>query len=309
VVLHTLDRGQHWSLLARLPATLGRGAGNVSEIRFANPQDGWAFDPALWATHDGGLHWHQVAIPGPVAALEAANGSAWAVLQPCALSSAPQCSTPATLVRTQVASDNWQPVPGLSIPSREATLALQRQAVYVLAPGSPAMFLLAADGTHFSRLADPCQAGFQPSGLAASTPRDIAVVCAGNGAAGSLQKHVLVSSDGGRTYRSLPDAPLPGTVQAIAAASPTTLAIATASGASWIYRTAGQDTTWTTPLSFDDGGIGWNDLGFTDAEHGVVVHAPAARALGFGENPPPALGAVYLTDDGGATWHATPLNP
>src|SRR2546421_6894783 len=182
VVLHTLDRGQHWSLLARLPATLGRGAGNVSEIRFANPQDGWAFDPALWATHDGGLHWHQVAIPGPVAALEAANGSAWAVLQPCALSSAPQCSTPATLVRTQVASDNWQPVPGLSIPSREATLALQRQAVYVLAPGSPAMFLLAADGTHFSRLADPCQAGFQPSGLAASTPRDIAVVCAGNGA-------------------------------------------------------------------------------------------------------------------------------
>ena len=52
----------------------------------------------------------------------------------------------------------------------------------------------------------------------------------------------------------------------------------------------------------DGGGQGWNDLGFTSARDGVVIHGHPA----YGD----MLGQLLLTDNGGLTWHAvTSCNP
>jgi hypothetical protein len=84
------------------------------------------------------------------------------------------------------------------------------------------------------------------------------------------------------------------------------LAIATSSGASWIYRRTDGGVTWTAAVSYDDGGLGWGDFGFTDATHGLVIHGPradlqlngaAASALG------PHAATLFLTGDAGATWY------
>jgi hypothetical protein len=59
--------------------------GGARQVRFADANDGWVFDPDLWATHDGGAHWEHPALPGVAAtvevqALEAAAGMVYAVV-------------------------------------------------------------------------------------------------------------------------------------------------------------------------------------------------------------------------------------
>jgi len=111
--------------------------------------------------------------------------------------------------------------------------------------------------------------------------------------------------DAGHTFRSVAEPPFSGDVGDIAAATPSTLAITAASGASYVYRTGGADATWTTPLEMGDGGVVWNDLGFTDSSHGLSVYGPAARWLMYA-SPPNGLGRLFLTDDGGVGWY--PVN-
>src|ERR1700676_22227 len=61
-LLRTLDSGRTWSTV-QAPPTLYSPASSpdqgVSEVRFADARDGWAFEPQLWSTHDGGVHWRQ----------------------------------------------------------------------------------------------------------------------------------------------------------------------------------------------------------------------------------------------------------
>jgi hypothetical protein len=49
-----------------------------------------------------------------------------------------------------------------------------------------------------------------------------------------------------------------------------------------------------------DGGVGFNDLGFTTTSDGVVVYAPATTDGNNDRRP----GRLLLTSNGGATWHA-----
>ena len=77
----TLNAGRTWTAVAAPPTLFspadseGRG---VSQIRFADPLDGWAFGPDLWSTHDGGAHWTKSGF-SLVWALEAAEGRVDAV--------------------------------------------------------------------------------------------------------------------------------------------------------------------------------------------------------------------------------------
>jgi hypothetical protein len=48
-------------------------------------------------------------------------------------------------------------------------------------------------------------------------------------------------------------------------------------------------------VTYPDGGQGWNDLGFTSARDGVVIHGHPD----YGDR----LGQLLLTDNGGLTWH------
>lgn len=293
VVLHTTSRGQHWSQVGTVPAPPGNTG--VSQIRFADPRNGWAFDPQLYATHDGGATWRPVPLPGGVNALETAGGIAWAVAQaPCGAS--PACTTPGSLYRVSAGSDTWEPVSGVSLPPVAGTteIALHGASVYVF---SPPTLLYSPTSRTFRALPDPCPSAFERSGFAASSATNVAVLCVGDPGMGSSTKQVFTSADSGQTYHRIADAPRGGQPTGMAAGSARTIAISAASGASEIYATSGADSTWSTPLQFGDGGQGWSDLGFTDATHGVVIHAPL----------PQSQGTVYLTDDGGVTWYPVAL--
>lgn len=292
VVLHTASRGRHWSQVGTVPASAD--STGVTQIRFADASNGWAFDSQLLATHDGGSTWHAVSLPGSVTALEAAGGTAWAVVQaPCAGSSG--CTTPGALYRAPVGTDAWQIVAGVSLPAAAGSsgIALHGQSVYVFS--SPT--LLYSSGGAFSALPDPCPGAFTPSGFAASDATNVAVLCEGDAGAGSSTKQVFTSADAGHTYHQIADAPRGGQPTGMASGSAGTIALSAISGASWIYLTSGADRTWSVPLQFGDGGQGWSDLGFTNATHGVVIHGPL----------PKGLGTVYLTDDGGAAWYPVAL--
>jgi len=45
-------------------AELSDDQGGVRQVRFADADNGWAFGPDLWATHDGGAHWGRTRLPG-----------------------------------------------------------------------------------------------------------------------------------------------------------------------------------------------------------------------------------------------------
>lgn len=296
LVLHTTDRGKHWSVVG--PIT--EGSAGAREIRFADAANGWAFDPGLYATHDGGAHWAAVPMQGNVLALEISGGTAWAVVSACAAQSG-ACASPTQLLRTPVGADQWAPVLAPLPPSTsQAQLVVHGSAVFVLADANPP-FLLASTGGALAARNNPCPTDLTPSALAGSSAVNVDVLCSGNGAAGSSSKQVMASSDAGQTFHALAAAPLQGQPLALAAGSPTTIALAAASGASEIYRTTAADTSWATVLTFPDGGAGWQDLGFTDATHAVVIHETGPAT---GGSP---TGAVYLSDDAGATWHTTPL--
>src|SRR5258708_2454194 len=88
----------------------------AGSIRFADSSDGWVFDPALYATHDGGRHWTAISMPGQVTDLEPGLGEVFAIVTPpsppCARTGTCTSSTPAPrLWRAQPSSDRWSADP------------------------------------------------------------------------------------------------------------------------------------------------------------------------------------------------------
>ena len=77
-------------------------------------------------------------------------------------------------------------------------------------------------------------------------------------------------------------------------------AVSAASGASELYRSTDGGATWTTAVTFADGGIGFNDLGFTTSTQGVVIHGQPGPPTGYASQ-------LLMTYDGGATWQAVPI--
>ncbi len=112
-VARTDDAGDSW---AGVPAPLtgaADGATGVSQIRFLNLDDGWAFGPELWATHDGGQTWAQVDTHGQrVTDLETVGDRVFAVFATCTGGGAAFASgcTSFTLYSSPSWTDDWTPV-------------------------------------------------------------------------------------------------------------------------------------------------------------------------------------------------------
>ena len=67
-----------------------------------------------------------------------------------------------------------------------------------------------------------------------------------------------------------------------------------------LYRSTDGGATWTTAETYGDGGIGFNDLGFTTATQGVVIHGLPGPPADFASQ-------LLMTTDGGATWAVMPI--
>jgi photosystem II stability/assembly factor-like uncharacterized protein len=308
-VIGTDDGGTTWGTLGTLAAPLTHEeASGATEIRFADDLHGWAFEPALYATSDGGATWQHQAPPGGGHMVLALSGDAdgvYAIVSTCRLNRL--CQTPATLWRTTPGQGSWTQV-SLTLPVISgfdtAVLAVRGPVAYLVVPSAailaqpgPDLLDVTTDGQTWSTRPDPCMPANDEflTGVAPISDTKVALLCQGDIGFGKAAKHVLRSNDNGQTTRSAGTLPLYGIVSQLSATRDGTLVVSSYSIGSWIYRNAGGQT-WTTSEDLGDGGMGWNDISFTTNQVGFVIHGPVSCCGGFGP------GELWETQDGGVTW-------
>jgi hypothetical protein len=312
IVLRRTDSGgAAWRTVHAPPAHGPNGPTGVSQIRFLTRSDGWAFGPQLWATHNAGRTWAQIATGGlRVTALEARGRRVFAVWARCAGTGASFAShcTGFTVYSSPAGSDAWTPAlttRATGPAGGAASLLLTGTTAYLLPPAGS---LLAgpltgaslqpiqratgtADGRPASCPAGPAQPDGQPSGaLLASEPSGLDLLCTGPAAAGRQRKTVYASADGGRTWRRTGQAPEAGTASFLSGSPSGALLLATSRG---IEVSADGGASWSAAGgAMPPGGFAY--VGMTTAAQGVAVPADPARH------------AIWFTYDGGSTWQPSP---
>ena len=301
----TGDAGKTW---AGSPAPVtgpADGATGVSQVRFLDRFDGWAYGPQLFATHDGGRTWSQVVTNGlRVTDLETVGDRAFALFAACTGTGAAFAAgcTSYTLYSSPASSDDWTPV-------GSATSGLTGSAASLVLTGTRG-YLLAPDGMLYSGPVDgsapwpqvkaiPCPVGTplangQPTGalLAAASAGNLVLVCASSSVPGAQQaKHVFTSADGGLAWQNAVAAPDLGLATSVAATPGGTIVLATTRGIDVqpAGSTAWQAATLNGPAPA--GGFGY--AGMTTDAQGVALPAD------------PAAGTVWFTFDSGKTWTPT----
>lgn len=294
-LLRTRDGGVTWQGVPAPKVALSSSGtfgttGGVSEVRFADAEDGWIFGPDLWATHDGGVTWKPVTdLGGTVRSLEAADREVYAEVT---------SASGTHLLASPTGGDTW----GLLGPEDldgTTLLALRGTTGYAFSPDDA---VLAFTARGLQQRGVPCGDGqdTSPSGLSAGTGTTVAALCGSDPAAGSATKTLMVSNDGGRTWTEAGTTPLPGQPAGVAAISPGTYVVAAVGGSSLLYRSTDGGHAWTTVLS-SGGGPSLTDLGFTTTTRGTVILG-ASSALARGAEVPSQL---LVTSNAGSSW--TPI--
>ena len=306
----TADTGAaSWRTVGAPPAHGPSGPSGVTQVRFLNLSDGWAFGPDLWATHDGGQSWTRIDTGGlRVTALEARGGRVFAVWARCTGKGpafASHC-THFSVYSSSADADAWARTPftssrlGLPHVPSAASLVLTGTSVYLLLPGGH-LFAGPLTGASLqlvvtaSPAAAPCQPGpAQPSGqpsgaLLAAGGTDLVLMCTGPPAGGGQRKTICTSRDGGQNWHRTGTAPSPGTASSLAESPSGTLVLATSAG---IDVSADGGATWTAARGARPAG-GFAYAGMTTATQGVAIPADPSRR------------AVWFTHDGGSTWTAS----
>jgi photosystem II stability/assembly factor-like uncharacterized protein len=317
-VLTTTDGGSTWSEIGWIPlgsndcpgGCNGNGSG-VTHIRFANAMDGYAYDPDLFVTTDGGQFWSKISGP-MVAALEPDGSSVMRVAYtqtgcpgPCDL----------TIETAPAGSESWVTV---HAPFQGDSVQLIRQgnAAYVATFQNPAggagnaqaTLLLSTDnGETWTSRPDPCSytasVEYDTEAITAAPGGVIVALCQQRG--GGMHDYVALSANGGTTF--LPQPAMPGTAifGSIAAASASDLVVA--------GGTNGQQPPRTVLYDSRDGGRTWE----------MVASQAATSTAAIGFVPPTYLGfesasvgrwasgtdLLFQTSDGGLTWPSTFVEP
>jgi hypothetical protein len=325
-IARTDDGGSTWYGV-RAPVTgAPDGSAGVSQIRFLDRNDGWAFGPQLYATHDGGQTWTAVSTGGlRVTALEARGNQVFAIWAQCAGTGADFAAgcTSFSVYSAAAGSDTWAPVPGATAAAAtssasststaaaspsgtasSASLLLTGSRGYLLTPSGDLIsgpvsgqggwqpLSTAPAGTACSPGA--AQPGGQPTGemISATGPSGLVLLCAGQASGGSQRKTVYTSADGGATWRQAGTAPAAGRATSVAGTPSGVLVVATSLG---IDVSADGGATWAGAHgSLPPGGFAF--AGMTTSAQGVAVPAD------------PAQDAVWFTVDGGQTWQASPIH-
>lgn len=268
-------------------STSGAQPGHVRDVRFADPQDGWVFGGALYATHDAAAHWTEVALPGQVTELETDGSTAYALIASCG---ADGSCRGYRLYQSPVGTDRWRPVPGVSAASATGgSLAISgRHGVLALVGAVWAR----RGGSWVPAAAVPCRGGLPVSAVAASAAGARLVAFCGEGAAGSLYLSPWVSDDAGASWQPVADgsARAVGGTLSVAAATDRLLLVASGNpslGGS-LLRSADGGRTFAA-VNLPAAGAGWSYVG--------ARSATALLAL-----PGTPDGSQWYSDDGGLTW-------
>ena len=317
-VARTDDAGKTWTGVPAPMTGAADGASGLSQIRFLDLTDGWAYGPQLFATHTGGRTWAQVDTGGlRVTALETVGDRVFAVWASCTGDGPAYgaACTRFTLYSASATGGTWAPVgaptTGLTNgAAREAAeLVLAGSRGYLLAPGG-ALYSGPVDGsgpwTRVSSLVASCRVGpargnGQPTGalLGAVNTSDLLLACvsASSGTSPSVstqQKYVYSSKNGGRSWAQMTTAPAAGVAFGLAASPTESVMLATDQGRDLLP--AGEMSWRTADVRGGAPAGGFRYIGMTTDEQGIALPAD------------PSAGTVWFTFDGGQSWTASRLN-
>jgi hypothetical protein len=322
-VARTDDAGKTWVGVPAPVTGSPDGATGVSQIRFLNTEDGWAFGPELFATRDGGQTWTKVGTGGlRVTDLETVGRRVFALFASCT-GGGPEFAaacTSFTLYSASAAASgsarDWTPVgastSGLTDGAADeaASLALTGSRGFLLAPNR-ALYAGPVNGsgpwTLVNSITSTCpvrtaQADGQPAGalFGAVNAKELILTCASSGSGGSggtagQQKLVFSSPNGGASWIQIATAPAAGIATSVAASPSVTVVLGTNQGIDVLpagdiaWRAAnltgkGSAGTATVPAG------GFSYVGMTTDEQGIALPAD------------PTSGTVWFTFDGGQRW-------
>jgi hypothetical protein len=313
-VARTDDAGKTWTGVPAPVTGLPDGSTGVSQIRFLNTEDGWAFGPGLFATRDGGRTWTPVSTGGlRVTDLETVGNRVFALFASCTGGGAEfagACTSftlySASAAASSSASD-WTPVgastSGLTDGAADeaASLVLTGSRGFLLAPDR-ALYAGPVNGSGPWTLVNsitpacpvgPAQADGQPAGalFGAVNAKELILGCAtvsGSGGSGGQQKLVFSSPNGGASWIQMATAPTAGIATSVAASPSETVVLGTNQG---IDVLPAGDITWqAADLTQAAPAGGFSYVGMTTDEQGIALPAN------------PASGTVWFTFDAGQRW-------
>jgi hypothetical protein len=321
-VARTGDAGRTWSGVPAPLAGAPDGATGVSQLRFLNLSNGWAFGPGLFVTHTGGKTWTPVDTGGlRVTDLETVGSRVFALWASCTGTGAAYAGncTSFTLYSASASGGRWTPVgattTGLTsgAASEAASLALTGSRGYLLGPDGT-LYAGPVDGSAAWRkvaaLPDACDTGTQsgqaqpgqaqPGGappgqplFAAVSTSELNLACLSPGrhstaAAPAERKLIFSSPNGGVSWLRMGQAPTAGIASSLAASPSQSLVLATDQGIELLPR--GEIAWRAATLTGAVPAGGFSYVGMTTDDQGIALPAD------------PSAGTVWFTFDGGQTW-------
>jgi len=318
----TANYGASWYGVSAPLAPGPDGSTGVSQLRFANLADGWAYGPALYATTHSGWPWFKESTDGQrVIDLEVApaqgQASAFAVFGTCSGSGpdyAANCSS-YSLWTSLAGSTSWRLayLPAAYQQMKSTTSAAPLLVISSGSPGSDTGYLITPSGVILSGPAyagsgamwgkvgtAPCKPGpADPAARTAASPGaqltngpELLLAC--DGLAGSGKATVLYRSTDGTSWQSDGPVPATGTPTSLTSAVTGQAVLATTTG---IWYLAGAGKTWQAAGIRGGAPVGgFTYVGMTTGSQGVAVPADTH------------LGEIYVTSDGGQTWVPSPIS-
>lgn len=290
-LLRTVDSGRTWVPLPSPPMPIAAGpyqGDGVTNVRFANGRDGWAFEPALWSTHDGGTTWRHVTLPSvppdsPVLALETSAGFVHALVSASSdqIQSSPVGADAWHLSQTTIAAGAG--------PEPSGQVVLNGAIGWTVGNDRTVLGGARLAARVWTRWQPPCARTNGPAYLAAATATDLIGVCNEGlyGPPDPPAARMYRSTDGGATFHISP-----GTLPAMAAtavASPAPGVVVVAGGAG-LLATFDGGRTWAVVLAMQSDSVSY--IGFETGERGFAITYD---------------GALLRTLDGGRLWNVDPL--
>jgi hypothetical protein len=286
--MYRTDNGGRSWIPAPAPPISGDSPGAVSEVRFADANDGWVVgstqpDPnsQLWSTHNGGATWELVALPAavtnaPLSDLEASDGRVYATF----------CSDQVNIGMSPVGRDDWtlsKTVLQIGAgPICDHQMTLQRATGWLINVDRTVINGARLEGGSWVPWSPPCATSGGPGELAASDSMHLVAVCDAGVYAGPVGTMVSFSHNGGATFDPAPQILPSASYGPLASPRP---GVVIMGGQDDLMGTFDGGATWS-PL-YPTGRDGWSYVGFTTTLQGVGLQQS---------------GALLMTYDGGHTW-------
>jgi photosystem II stability/assembly factor-like uncharacterized protein len=287
----TGDGGRTWGPAHTVARSVARGSfadqdpagGGARSLRMVDETNGYAFNPDLYATHDGGRTWRRLPQPTKVASVSVLGGSVWVFERGCGIDD--DCD--AVLRTGSVGSGRLHPA---VVPKTRGAQAILRRTdathAYLVtwdAPAGPpaALYRTADAGLTWQRGANPC-VNATGIALSARAGRPLLAVCTTtvDDEKHTSAKQAYTSADAGTTWRRLPDPPAVGVVSDLVSVSE-----------SRAYLTTTQPGRL---LVTDDGGQSW-----------TPARGAATKAYGYANLDSADATHTWAMGDAGVLWRTT----